>query len=821
MSAALFMHGIESLIRACWQGGAAIGLVWGLVRLFPKLPVRLQCWLWRLAYLKLLIALLWLPPVRLALLPASPSSVTPASTASWDDTLLASPVDLKAGAFSMHNASPDMKWASTVPWLLAIWLVGIGLCGVGMAREWQAARRLKRRCTPESDEPLLAAYAQLCRQFGLRRSPQLLACEGSGSPVLLGGIRPVIVLPAALRDHCTPEEFRLMLAHELAHLKRRDLLWGWLPAISHSLFSFHPLVWLANREWRIAQELACDELALQVTNAPVGDYGTTLLKVAVQSRPNLQLGLAAVSADELPQTLRRRLIAMQTIRTLQPFSHRRLLTSCAILAMLAAIGLVPWQVVAQTPPSTPIDKSGSPVAGSGENRTQQMIRELGLTQSQQDQIKAIVAEVMEKARDIKTSQTISDSDKGAAMKTLFQATEQRIKAVLTPDQWNKVQQMGVMKAFFEKITPGQRITIDAVDADISQTLASLAQVGLTPIQQGRLKQIFTTGRGQAAALINNPSLSEEDRMVSLKRLREAVQQQIMAVLTPEQRQKFTATMQKNAVDKAPAPFVDLTDAQRSQMEEIIGDSKRQAEAIQNDPSLSEADKKAEMIALQETTRQRIEAILTADQLRRLHKMGKDFPFKLIGKAPNGAIDEEIAKEVRRLEGVGLTDDQKIHLKKMIAEASSQADAILQNPATSKEDKRSQLQSLHQTIEQQIQVLLTPDQRRKLDSTPLCTRLAFLHNAATVAALPLLSAETWAFQAAAPPMRALPSGDADLKPQEPISSLLAAMDRLPLVALTERHMLQEWHDFITELLFHPHLPGKITDIVVEFGPFRQR
>jgi hypothetical protein len=70
--------------------------------------------------------------------------------------------------------------------------------------------------------------------------------------------------------------------------------------------------------------------------------------------------------------------------------------------------------------------------------------------------------------------------------------------------------------------------------------------------------------------------------------------------------------------------------------------------------------------------------------------------------------------------------------------------------------------------------------------------------------------------AAPAHRPLPAGDAELTPVDPIPAIFAAMERYPLVALCERHMLQEMHDFITALLFHPDLPATLTDIVIEFG-----
>src|SRR5437879_3200793 len=56
------------MLRACWQGGLALAVVWALCRLSPRTPPRLRCWLWRLAYLKLLLALFWITPVDLPVL---------------------------------------------------------------------------------------------------------------------------------------------------------------------------------------------------------------------------------------------------------------------------------------------------------------------------------------------------------------------------------------------------------------------------------------------------------------------------------------------------------------------------------------------------------------------------------------------------------------------------------------------------------------------------------------------------------------------------------------------------------------------------------
>jgi hypothetical protein len=71
-------------------------------------------------------------------------------------------------------------------------------------------------------------------------------------------------------------------------------------------------------------------------------------------------------------------------------------------------------------------------------------------------------------------------------------------------------------------------------------------------------------------------------------------------------------------------------------------------------------------------------------------------------------------------------------------------------------------------------------------------------------------------APAPEDRSPAAGSGALQPRDAVTSILSAMDRFPLVAIGERHLLQEVHDLLTTLLINPALPSKITDIVVEFG-----
>ena len=331
----------SALWRASWQGALTIAIVWATCRAWPKLPSTVRCWLWRLAYLKLLATFLWIAPVDLPLLPATPE---PLIYPVQPGFITPSVPDLVTNAPKLSSELSPVAVAPTV-WLLLFWLVGVGWYGVRVLREWNRTRRLLRSYEPVHDEELMAIYVELCRQFRLRRSPQLLQTADAGSPLLQGVFKPVIVLPSALVADCATTELRLMQAHELAHLKRRDLLWSWLPTVAQAFFYFHPLVWLAQAEWRLSQEMACDELALRVAEPDVSDYGKMLLKVARQCLPTSQKGFATVAVVESCETLERRLIAMQNLRRL---SRKQWLATGMVVGALGVAAVVPWRLVEKT-----------------------------------------------------------------------------------------------------------------------------------------------------------------------------------------------------------------------------------------------------------------------------------------------------------------------------------------------------------------------------------------------------------------------------------------------------------------------------------------
>ncbi len=360
--AAFALAWVAAMWRACWQGAVAIALVWLVCRALPRMPASIRCWLWRLAYLKLIVALIWSSPVHLALLPAPPvrpvvrEQVAPSAPA----VAAVQPPAQPAPAGTMPRPRPPYGACA----LLVLWLIGVGWRVMDIGYEWSTVRRQRRTNVAAVGGETPAPYlAQLSRQFHLRRAPALVISDEVAGPLLTGLWRPTIILPSSLVASCADDEVRLMIAHELAHCKRRDLLWNWLPALAQALFFFHPLVRLATREWKLVHESACDELTLLTTQASVADYGSVLLKVATtcrNARPTFEL--VAVGVVESHQSLKRRFVMMEHAGQV---TKRRLLLTGALVMLLGVMAIVPWRVIAQGGGGTWTTKAPMPTARSG------------------------------------------------------------------------------------------------------------------------------------------------------------------------------------------------------------------------------------------------------------------------------------------------------------------------------------------------------------------------------------------------------------------------------------------------------------------------
>ena len=173
-------------------------------------------------------------------------------------------------------------------WLVLAWILGGMLYfALSLGRYLRARRRLMR--SPYGDTAQLdEMISELSRSLRLRRSPRAILAGEPFGPAVLGTLRPVLVVPESTATTLSREQLRLVLAHELVHLRRGDHWMGLVQFVVQALWWFNPLVWWANRELNRVREQCCDEEVLATLHCEPAGYAQTLLDIArlgARSRP--------------------------------------------------------------------------------------------------------------------------------------------------------------------------------------------------------------------------------------------------------------------------------------------------------------------------------------------------------------------------------------------------------------------------------------------------------------------------------------------------------------------------------------------------------
>lgn len=284
MSALALFSTVVSVLGWCllhfvWQA-AAIGVLYALARVFlPRGNPRYLA-----AMLALVAMVAW-----------------PAATAFHELAVFSSPVDL-AGAMVVGSkvgvrapADAPAVWipllGMALPWLVLAWALGVGVLATRVLRQW---RELHRMLAAAEKLPEWQARArEFAERLGLRRIVPVLASVRIATPALVGWVRPAVVLPLAVLARMPPRQIELILAHELAHLKRFDHVANLFQVAVETFFFYHPVVHWISREARNERELCCDALALRVAGGESRDFVAALASLEEFRAAHAELALAA------------------------------------------------------------------------------------------------------------------------------------------------------------------------------------------------------------------------------------------------------------------------------------------------------------------------------------------------------------------------------------------------------------------------------------------------------------------------------------------------------------------------------------------------
>jgi beta-lactamase regulating signal transducer with metallopeptidase domain len=173
----------------------------------------------------------------------------------------------------------DDPLAAAIPWLVAGWLAGVGLLLVRLAGGWILVQRFKRKAVRtalrESHGGWQETVERLKARLSMRGAVRVVESAATAVPTTIGWLRPVILMPAAVATGLTPQQLEVVIAHELAHIRRHDYLVNLLQCVVETLLFYHPGVWWVSGRMREEREYCCDDLAVAVCGNPVV-YARTL-----------------------------------------------------------------------------------------------------------------------------------------------------------------------------------------------------------------------------------------------------------------------------------------------------------------------------------------------------------------------------------------------------------------------------------------------------------------------------------------------------------------------------------------------------------------
>ena len=309
-AAALWSERIWGVI---WQSTILIVVVAIVAGLFlRRSSPSVRYWVWQILALKILLMPFWtyaiplprfLPQPREELAELSPPPIVtggaaPAKTEPSPDEgepAVQAPL-LPHAADEVRSAAkpgPELSWQA---WFFLGWGAIVLAQAVRLVQQRRRLLRVLRQSAP-AEAALAEAVRETAVRLELPRMPLAVLTDTDCSPFVCGIRQPVVVLPRKLAASLGPIELNHVLLHELAHVRRRDLAWGWIGEIARVVYFFHPLVhWICYRA-RLERELACDAIAMSLSGQNAGEYVATLVRVVSQSSEPTVFKTAAASAN--------------------------------------------------------------------------------------------------------------------------------------------------------------------------------------------------------------------------------------------------------------------------------------------------------------------------------------------------------------------------------------------------------------------------------------------------------------------------------------------------------------------------------------------
>jgi GWxTD domain-containing protein len=240
----------------------------------------------------------------------------------------------------VRKAPESSSLASLLPWMAPFWATGVLLFHLRALGGWMAARRLRRSGVCRAPGEWQQRLDGLAARLRVSKAAALMESCLADAPVVMGYMRPVILMPVGLLAGLPVAQVEAILIHELAHIRRQDYLVNLMQTFVEGLLFYHPAAWWISGVIRAERENCCDDLAVAATG-DARQYAAALAALEQNRWPVHELALSATGGSLVKRI--RRLLQ-------QPERPRAAWTpvfSAAILVVSAGIAFASWQ----TPPA--------------------------------------------------------------------------------------------------------------------------------------------------------------------------------------------------------------------------------------------------------------------------------------------------------------------------------------------------------------------------------------------------------------------------------------------------------------------------------------
>ncbi len=281
-----------ALLFSLWQGAIIYGLLFMLAKALPGISSRVKYYLSMSAFAGLFV---WFADTWASQYSQIKADMAylPAMTGSGMEKTLSAHTVATAGGPALHTLASVLEQNCSI--IMLLYTAGLGLMlGRLMLNVWQV-RQLRTEGELLPDAAWNEAIAKWRKKLNISRAVTLKVSARINVPMMLGALKPIILMPMATINNLTTDEVEAILLHELAHIKRHDYLLNMLQTIGETILFFNPFVWLISAVVRKDRELCCDDIVVANTASPLS-YARALTMIAAGSNEQAEMAMAATGS---------------------------------------------------------------------------------------------------------------------------------------------------------------------------------------------------------------------------------------------------------------------------------------------------------------------------------------------------------------------------------------------------------------------------------------------------------------------------------------------------------------------------------------------